>query len=220
MSSEYHALPAARYRLSPLIRALGTMWRAWAIVLPAVAINSVIQAGVSALPYSPDSIFWNFTAALASALTLFITVALLAAAALAAVSGTVPRRFAIDLVFTHRLRLAGWMLIIGSAAILGFAAWTVPGIVVLATTPFVLFAVLEGHTHPLRANFATIRRHVWHWLLMASIVTILSALAVIVFGFTQFFLRGFLGASNTWLALGLGISWVSTAWALVYRRDS
>ena len=101
--------------------------------------------------------------------------------------------------------------------IAGFAVYTIPGLVVLALTPFLLLAALDGQRNPLGANVRTIGRRFWRWLLTTVITGAVVLVGNLVGGLTTFFVRGSVASLLVWVVSGLVLAWFTTAWALIYR---
>ena len=205
------------YRVSALASGFVRMWRAWSIWLPIIVVNALVQGLLIMPAYSVDAPVINALLAVLSALIAlkllaFVTVALLRTpeglVSWAEVFPELKRR-------TWRGMLWGAILLIVIA--IGFALWTVPGILIAAVTPFTLIAALAGEGNPVAANFRTIGRRFWRWLVNILITGALITLGYLGSGFIVFFLRGMLGAGLVWLAAGFIAVWFTTAWVLIYR---
>jgi hypothetical protein len=204
------------YRVSALGSAAVRMWRAWSVIVPAIAANAIAQALLALPAYTYGSLAVPLTA-VGSALALLVAYGIVIAAALEATEGPVAWSRTWTRVRTHGLRYAIWAGLLALVAIVGFAIFTVPGVIVLALTPFLLPAALDGANNPLRANFDTIRRRFWRWLVTVVIAGALLVVAIIAAGFTTFFARGALAALIVWVIGGLLIAWLTVAWTLIYR---
>lgn len=195
------------------------MWRAWSIWLPVIVVNALVQGLLIMPAYSVAAPVINALLAVLSALIAlkllaFVTVALLrtpeGSVSWAEVFPELKRR-------TWRGMLWGAILLIVIA--IGFALWTVPGILIAAVTPFILIAALAGERNPVAANFRIIGRRFWRWLITVIISGALITLGYLGSGFIVFFLRGMLGAGLVWLAAGFIAVWFTTAWVLIYRSS-
>lgn len=204
------------YRVSALGSAAIRMWRGWSVIVPAIVANAVAQALLVLPAYTYGSLAVPLTA-FGSALALLIAYGIVIAAALEATEGPVAWSRTWIRVRTLGLRYAVWAALLALVAIVGFAIFTVPGVIVLALTPFLLPAALDGAPNPFRANFHTIRRRLWRWLVTVVIAGALLVVAIIAAGFTTFFTRGPLAALIVWLIGGLVIAWLTVAWTLIYR---
>jgi hypothetical protein len=106
---------------------------------------------------------------------------------------------------------------LGIVVVIGLAIYTVPGLVVLAVTPFLLLAVLDGQGNPVGADFVTIGRRFWRWVVTVVITSLVVAIGWLMAGLFAFFIRGMLASFVVWLVAGLLVAWFTTGWALIYR---
>jgi len=205
------------YRVSALASAAVRMWRAWSVVLPVVVVNAAAQG---ALVYPEINLEPSVPLALAlvaSAVLFVFAYGLLASAALHTPDGHVGWRMAWAGLRARLLPFLLWSLGLLIAVSVGLAVHLLVAVLIVGLTAFVLFAVLEGRSNPLWVNLRTIGRRIWRWLATGVVVVLLVTLGVALMGVTQFFLRGWLGATVTWLVAGLLIAWLITARALLYR---
>jgi hypothetical protein len=191
------------------------MWRGWRVFVPVVIANALIQAGISVFPYSPDQVGLNLLTSVVSAAVLWVTVAFVTATAHIVPYRRVGWPDVTSLLRRNGLRFSLWLVLLVFVASTGLAVFTLPGILVVALTPFVLLASVAGEANPLRVNFTVIRSRFWRWLVTAVIGVILVLLGYVVLGFTEFFLRGPLGATVILVVVGFVTAWVMTAWALI-----
>jgi hypothetical protein len=208
------AVPAS-YKISALGRAALVMWRGWRITVVVVMLTAVIQAVMSAVAYSPTNIGWNVLSSVLSALVFLVASALVTASAHLSLSTSVSWAAVVALLRRHGRRFVLWLVGLILVTSIGLALYTWPGILLLALTPYVLLSSIAGDKNPLATNFRAIGQRFWRWLVTALIVTMLALLSYIVFGFTEFFLRGVLGASVIWIIIGFATAWIMTAWALI-----
>ena len=193
------------------------MWRAWRLLLPVVIVNALVQgilllSGV--LPYL--TIVFVFTALL-SFVILVASFGLVAAAMLQAVEGPVSVGAAIDTLRNRTWPLLAWSLGLVLVAILGFSLFVVPGFVILALTPYLLLAVIDGKGNPLAVNFRTIGARWGRWLITVVLMGVICFLMWFLSALDGFFVTGSPGAMIAWLVLGLVSAWFTCAWSLVYR---
>lgn len=205
------------YRVSALASGFVRLWRGWQVIVPLIIVNAVIQ-GLLVLPETSvtDVAVNTLLAALSS------VVALKSFVVVTEVALRVPDgRVTWPMVFPKlwRSTWAGmlWGALVLIAVFIGFSVYTVPGIVLAAVTPFVVVAAVDGQRNPLAANFRTIGRRFWRWLVTAILTGLALTAGYLGSGFVMFFLRGMLGASLIWLAAGFVAAWFVTAWALIYR---
>ena len=208
---------ASLYRVSVLVTGFTRMWRAWRLLLPVVIVNAVVQgilllSGV--LPYL--TIVFVFTALL-SFVILVASFGLIAAAMLQAAEGPVSAGVAIDILRARTWPLLAWSLGLVLVAIAGFALYVVPGFIVLALTPYLLLAVIDGQRNPLATNFKTIGARWGRWLITVVLMGVICFIMWFLSALDGFFVTGAPGAIIAWLVLGLVSAWFTCAWALVYR---
>ena len=208
---------ASLYRVSVLATGFARMWRAWRVLLPVVVVNAVVQgilllSGV--LPYL--TIVFVLTALL-SFVILVASFGLIAAAMLQAVEGPVSAGAAIDTLRARTWPLLAWSLGLVLVAIAGFALYVVPGFIVLALTPYLLLAVVDGKWNPLAINFRTLGARWGRWLVTVVLMGVICFVMWFLSALDGFFVTGAPGAIIAWLVLGLVSAWFTCAWALIYR---
>ena len=208
---------ASLYRVSVLATGFARMWRAWRVLLPVVVVNALAQgilllSGV--LPYL--TIVFVLTALL-SFVVLVASFGLIAAAMLQAVEGPVSAGAAIDTLRDRTWPLLAWSLGLVLVAIAGFAIYVVPGFIVLALTPYLLLAVVDGQRNPIAVNFRTIGARWGRWLITVAIMGAICFIMWFLSALDGFFVTGAPGAIIVWLVLGLVSAWFTCAWSLIYR---
>ncbi len=205
------------YRVSVLATAVVRMWRGWRIVFPIVVANALIQ-GLLILPGALPYLTLGFVlTALVSLVTLVVSFALVSAAMLQAVEGPVSVRETVLLARARLWPLFAWSLALVLVATLGLALYVIPGLVVLAVTPYLLLAVVDGRPRPLAVNFKVLRARWGRWLVTLVVVAGVCSALWLLSALDGFFVTGTGGAMIGWLAIGLVSSWLICAWALVYR---
>ena len=208
---------ASLYRVSVLATGFARMWRAWRVLLPVVVVNALAQgilllSGV--LPYL--TIVFVLTALL-SFVILVASFGLIAAAMLQAVEGPVSAGAAVDTLRDRTWPLLAWSLGLVLVAIAGFALYVVPGFIVLALTPYLLLAVIDGQRNPIAVNFRTIGARWGRWLITVVIMGVICFIMWFLSALDGFFVTGAPGAIIAWLVLGFVSAWFTCAWALIYR---
>jgi hypothetical protein len=208
---------APLYRASVLATGFARMWRAWRLLLPVVIVNALVQgilllSGV--LPYL--TIVFAFTALL-SFVILVASFGLIAAAMLQAVEGPVSAGAAVDTLRDRTWPLLAWSLGLVLVAIAGFALYVVPGFIVLALTPYLLLAVIDGQRNPIAVNFRTIGARWGRWLITVVVMGVICFIMWFLSALDGFFVTGAPGAIIAWLVLGFVSAWFTCAWALIYR---
>jgi hypothetical protein len=208
---------APLYRVSVLATGFARMWRAWRVLMPVVIVNALVQgilllSGV--LPYL--TIVFVLTALL-SFVILVASFGLIAAAMLQAVEGPVSAGAAVDTLRDRTWPLLAWSLGLVLVAIAGFALYVVPGFIVLALTPYLLLAVIDGQRNPIAVNFRTIGARWGRWLITVAIMGAICFIMWFLSALDGFFVTGAPGAIIAWLVLGLVSAWFTCAWSLIYR---
>ena len=205
------------YRISALASAFVRMWRGWRVIVPVVVVNAALQALLIWSDPTPGYGIGPLLLALVSAVVFLVSYGLVAATALKVADGPVGWQQAVATLRSHAVRYSVWAVGLAVVAIAGFAVYTVPGLVVLALTPFLLLAALDGQRNPLGANVRTIGRRFWRWLLTTVITGAVVLVGNLVGGLTTFFVRGSVASLLVWVVSGLVLAWFTTAWALIYR---
>ncbi len=205
------------YRVSVLATGFARMWRAWRVVIPVVIINALLQGLLllpGVLPYLSVAFI---VVALLSLIVLIASFGLVAAAMLQAVQGSVSASAALATLRTRLLPLLGWGAGLALVATLGFALYVIPGFIILALTPYLLLAVIDGSRNPVAINFRTVGARWGRWLITVMIMGVICFVLWFLAALDGFFVTGAPGAMIAWLALGLVSAWFTCAWALVYR---
>lgn len=205
------------YRVSALASGFVRLWRGWQVIVPLIVVNAVIQ-GLIVLPdTSVNDVALNSLLALLSAVVALKSFVVVTEVALRVADGRVTWPMVFPTLWRSTWTGMLWGALVLIAVVIGFSLYTVPGVVIAAVTPFMVIAAVDGHRNPFAANFRTIGRRFWRWLITAVLTGLALAVGYLGSGFVMFFLRGFLGASLIWLAAGFVAAWFVTAWALIYR---
>ena len=205
------------YRVTALGSALLRMWRAWRVLIPVVIVNAVVQS-LLVLPGVLPYLTWAFVLlAVVGFLVMVVSYGMVAAAMLRSVDGQVRWTTVLPAVRACWPRLLLWSVVLLVAVTVGLALYVVPGILVLALTPYVLLAVVDGRPDPWRTNLRAIRVRWGRWLVTIAMMIVISALMWLLAALDGFFVTGAPAALIGWLVLGLVASWFVCTWALVYR---
>jgi len=205
------------YGVSVLATALLRMWRGWRIWIPVVVVNAVIQGLLvlpGVLPY-PTVAFMAVGAA--SFLVLAVSFSIVAATMVQASTGPVSVREVIATTRTRLWPLLAWSIGLVLVVTLALSLYVLPGLIVLALTPYLLLAVVDDQRGPLGVNFAVLRARWGRWLITVIVVGVVCLVLWLLSALDGFFVTGFGGAIIGWLGLGLVSCWLICAWALVYR---
>ena len=205
------------YRVSALASGFVRMWRGWTVIVPVVVITAVLQALLVWPAFTYGTSWWAVVAAVISAVVQGIAFGLVGATALQVADGPVRWTQALGMLRGNLGRYALWAVAWLVAVSVGLSLYTVPGLVVAALTPFLLLAVLDGQRNPIAANFATIGRRFWRWLVTTALVGLAMLVGDLAAGLFTFFTRVPLAAIVVWLVAGFVLTWFTTAWALIYR---
>lgn len=205
------------YRVSVLATGFARMWRAWRVLLPVVIVNALVQ-GILLLPGALPYLTVTFVlTALLSFVVLVASFGLIAAAMLQAVQGPVSAGAAFDTLRERTPPLLAWSFGLVLVTILGFALYVVPGFIVLALTPYLLLAVIDGQRNPITSNFRTIGARWGRWLITVALMGVICFVMWFLSALDGFFVTGAPGAMIAWTVLGLVAAWFTCSWALVYR---
>lgn len=205
------------YRVSVLATGFARMWRSWRVLLPVVIVNALVQ-GLLLLPGLQPYLTVGFVlTALLSFIVLVASFGLVGAALLQAVQGPVSPQAAISSLRARALPLFAWSLGLALVVTLAFALFVVPGFIVLALTPYLLLAVVDGRRNPVAVNFRTIAARWGRWLVTVVVMGVLCFGLWFLSALDGFFVTGAPGAIIAWLALGFVSAWFICAWALIYR---
>ncbi len=205
------------YRRSALAAAALRMWRGWSVIIPVVIANAGLQAILAWPGIRTDDDAILILLALVSAAGFIVSLGFVTASALLVSDGRVGWSRALGVMRPQGLLYSVWAIALGAAVIVGLAFYTVPALLVVALTPFLLLAALDGRRNALGANFRTIGRRFWRWLVTVVVVAVGVLLGWVLAGLTGFFLRGALASLVVWLVAGFAIAWITTAWAVIYR---
>lgn len=207
----------APYRVSSLAFAFVRMWRGWRVIVPVIVLNALIQAVLVWPPFTYGSGAWTVGAAIVSAIAMAAGFAAIAASGPLVAEGPVHWAPVTGAIRDHALPYLLWTLAWGLAVAIGFALFVVPGLVVIALTPFLAIAVLDGQARPLRTNVEVMRARMGRWLITILIVILLGVICWEISGFLDFFLRDPVAPLLVWLVGGWLVAWFVTAFGLIYR---
>lgn len=205
------------YRASALASGAVRMWRGWRVLVPVVIVNALVQAAL-VWPYVTYAAgWWVAVSALLSAVVFVLAYGLVGVTALAVPRGQVDWATAAAGLRARLVPYLGWALAWLVALAIGLALYSVPGLVLLAVTPFLLLSVLDGRGNPLAWNVRVIGRRFWRWLVTIAITGTMLLVADLATGLFTFFTRVPFAALVVWLVGGFVVAWWTTAWALIYR---
>jgi len=193
------------------------MWRAWRIILPVVIVNAAVQASLLIPGVFPYLSLPFVVLSLLSFVFLATAFGVVAVAMLHATRGAVVAQSVWSQLRERWFALLVWSLILVVVTTLGFALYVVPGLFIIAVTPYVLLAVVDGRGKPLWVNFRTIGVRWGRWLITIIVLAVMCLIVWVLALLNAFFIGDAGGAFIAWIALGLVASWFVCAWALIYR---
>jgi hypothetical protein len=205
------------YKVSALGFGFARMWRGWAVIVPVIVVNAALQALLIVPDPTPGLNAPAVILGVLSALVFLVAYALVAATALEVPKVRVGWSTTMGVVRRHATGYAVSALVLATFVVIGLALYTIPGLLIIALTPFLLLAALDGQRNPIGANFATIGRRFWRWLVTTTITGLVVVIGWLLAGLFAFFMRGMLASFIVWTVAGLVGAWFTTAWALIYR---
>ena len=205
------------YRVSVLATGFGRMWRAWTIVIPVIVVNAAVQ-GLLLLPGVLPYLTVPFiVVALLSLVVLVLSFTLVATTMLGATTGRVGWADVTTGLGRRYLLVLAWAAGLLVVVLIGVSLYVVPGLIVIALTPYLLLAVVDGQRNPIAVNFRTIGARWGRWAITVIVMGVLCFGIWFLSVADGFFVTGAPGAIVGWLAIGLIAAWFTCAWALVYR---
>ena len=209
---------ARTYRISALASGFVRMWRAWSVIVPLIVVNALVQGVLVAAPAANGVSIGSVLQAVVSTLVFFFAYGLVLACAVQVADGAVSWKSAISRLRERMGAFALATLGLSIVALIGLSIYTIPGWLVLALGVFIPTAAMSGAPNPVRQGLATIRRCLWRWLVAILVTGAIVLVGSVLMGVTGFFIRGFAASCLVWLIGGLIIAWLTTAFALLYRR--
>jgi hypothetical protein len=194
------------------------VWRGWRIVIPVIVANALVQAALLLPGVLPYLTIPFILIALVGFFVLVASFVLVTAAMLQAATGAVAAEVVVSTLKERFWQVLLWSLGLAIAVTIGLSLFVLPGLVVLAITPFVLLSVVDGQRKPLATNFRIIGAQWGSWLLT---IVVVGAAALVLWFFSAlngFFVTGAPAAFFGWLVLGFASSWFISRWASLYRK--
>lgn len=196
------------------------MVAAWRIAIPVVLLNAVIQALLLVVDPSPPLTWWIWPLALVSFAAIVVTLAVILAALLLGARGDCSWSGATSVIRSRLLPLALYAAGLVIASIIGFALWVLPGLIVLALTPYLLIAVMAGEPNPIMSNLRAIRARVGRWILLLLVTGVVGGALWVGSALVAFFVPGTLGTFLTWLVIGLAGTALVQMWCRAWRSTA
>ncbi|MDP3971836.1 MAG: hypothetical protein Q8P61_02865 [Candidatus Nanopelagicales bacterium] len=209
--------PHPYYRISALAKGFLRMFRAFLPLVIVIVVNALIQGLLTLGNPTPVLSSGRFVVgALVSLVALWVTMAWITAAGLAAAKGRAHFSEIRRELQGKYWRYIAWTAVVGILAMIGWMLFEIPGLIVLALTPFVAFATLDAEANPFVVNFRVIGRRFIRWLITVIIVGLLSVVLLLLSAVNTFFVGDAFGAFFAWLILGIIFAWWFSAFALIY----
>lgn len=175
-------------------------------MLVAVVVNALAQALLVLGNPTPSFSVIFILGAVVSAVLWFATYAIV-------VAGTLQRRVT--------GRFVVWTMLLWLVVLLGLIPLNgIPGLLILAATPYLPLAAMADAGNPVSANFRTIGRAPLRFVWRIIVFALLVLLAWLLLALNAFFVGGFVAAAVNSLAIGL-VGWLVTwSFARVYRAEA
>lgn len=179
------------------------MTAAWRIAIPVVIINALLQALLLIADPTPALTWWIWPLAAVSFAAIVIMLGLVVSALLLAAQRECTWGATASRTRSRLLPLFLYSAGLVVATIIGFSLWVVPGLLVLAVTPYLLIAVLAGEPNPIMSNLRAIRARIGRWILLLVVTGIVAGALWVGSALVAFFVPGGVGTFLTWLVIGL-----------------
>lgn len=203
--------------MTSTVNRTSNMAAAWRMAIPVVLLNAVIQALLLVVDPSPPLTWWIWPLAFVSFAAIVVTLAVILAALLLGARGECSWRATASLVRSRLLPMILFTAGLVIATVIGLALWVLPGLIVLALTPYLLIAVMAGSAHPIRSNLRAIRARWGRWILMLLVTGTVAGALWGGSALVAFFVPGTVGTFLTWLAIGLVGTALVQMWCRAWR---
>ena len=200
--------PTKRYRASILFTGLARMWRGTGAALLVILVNAIVEVWVNL------AFIISF---LVSVVVLIGSFAVLVSVALRVVDGRVGLKAALAGASSHLPMFALWVVVQWVVVVALSLLYGPLAILVAVLTVFVPLAAADGRGNAVGANFSAIKDRWGRWLLTTIILLVIGLIVFLLSAVNVFFIKGTVAAFIAWLVLGLGLWWMYTAWAALYR---
>lgn len=194
------------------------MGAAWSIALPVVVANAFIQTLLVVNNPSPPLTWWIWPQALISFGAIVAFIAIVVIALQLGSTGECSWRATLVKARSRFVPLFVYAAGLTIAAVIGLALWIVPGLIVLAMSPYLLIAVADDVQHPIRSNFRAIRAGLGRWILLLLVTCVLAGIPWLGSALAAFFWPGAIGTFLTWLAFGLAGTVLLQLWSRSWRE--
>jgi hypothetical protein len=206
------------YGFSVLVTGFARMWRGFVPGALAVLLNATIQAAlVREDPVIGEGGFEVYLLAILSGVALLLTSAILTATALESVRGRAGIKDVTSRTLSNIAGYTVWSVGLWAVAMIGFLLFTIPGIIILALTPFVTVAAMDGQGNALAANLKAISARPIRWAITIIVVGAIAAILWLLSAVNAFFITGVVASFAAVLVIGFVVWWLQTSWACLYR---
>jgi hypothetical protein len=204
-------------RTSPAARTTN-MGSAWGIAITVVIVNSMVQTLLILNDPTPPLTWWIWPQALISFGAIVAVITLVLMALQLGSVGECSWSATLVKARSRFLPLSAYTAGLAIATVIGFALWVVPGLIILAASPYLLIAVADGRPDPLRNNVRAIRAGLGRWILLLLVTCLLAGIPWLGSALAAFFWPGAIGTLLTWMAFGLAGTALLQLWCRNWRN--
>lgn len=216
MSSEATAVSKA-YGRSVHTSAIKAAWHASRVFAVVTIANAILQALIllPAPTYGYETALF-IVLGVVSGIILILSLGLILGAAL---NSGIDNSFrgAVQRIRPHFWKFVLWTLIWMVVTVIGSLLYVIPGFIILAATPYVLFAAIEGKRNPLMSNFRAIGARKGRYIVVLIVTFIVLWLLFIASGLINFTVYNPWAGLIQWLYVGFFGCWLVSGWALMWR---
>jgi hypothetical protein len=212
------AKPPKRYGFSATAAAGARFGRALGVFFLVIVVNTALQTGLAQIKQVPLLTDPGFLLiALVSLLALVLSLNLIATAALAVPYGHVTVRQALATALPRLPRFVLWGTVWVVVVMAGMMIYLIPGLLIIAITPYYTLALADGSPHPLKSNFQAIRSRPGRYVAMILMTTLILVLCYLFGSAANLLIAGVSPTLVVTFLMGLVVTWLVLAWALIYR---
>lgn len=209
---------AKEYGFSVLLTGLARMWRGSIPAIVVVLLNAVAQTALLADdPVIGEGDIEVYVLALISGIAILLTSAILTATALESVPGRAKIGAVIRRTTGNFWFFSAWLVGLWVVTLIGYLLFLIPATIVLALTPFVAVAAMDGQGNALAADLKAISARPIRWAFTIIFTGIVGAVLWLLSAVNTFFIAGPISAFIAVSVVGLVGWWLLTSWACLYR---
>lgn len=202
---------------TPVQQVSGTR-NVWRFAIPTVVANAAVQAVLLWGDPTPSLTWWIWPLALASFASIVVTLTIIIAALQFSRPENYSWRSLMNVIGARILPMIAYTAFMLAVIILGFALWILPGLIAIAATPYLLFAVMDAVPNPLRSNFRAIRAKWSQWFALLVISGIAVGATWGGSALLAFFVPDSIGVAITWLIYGFIGTVLLQLWSRAWQR--